>query len=436
MALTLEQVTQMAPDEASLAAGRKLQAARHWQNLGRDEHAFWGECLGSATYQVKFDLAQQGYHCSCPSRKFPCKHVLGLLLLATSSPEQLTASDSPEWVAQWLAKRHEAAAKKQLKQSEAETKPVDEKAQQKRAEQRHERVSEGLAQLDLWMNDLIYVGLAGLEARGAGLWEDQARRLVDAQAPGVASRVRRLGELPGSGPAWPQRLLHELGKIKLAIHAYRRIDQLDELLASDLRQWIGWTISSDEVEKTGEKVTDDWLILGQWIDDDDRLRIQRTWCRGKTSGRMALVLQFAVGTAGFEQQLTPGVKQSGVMTYYPGMSRQRAQFKAAQPASSIVQQDIAWLASFEAFLQEVAVDLARQPWLSAFGCLIQGVTFATTEHGWWLRDQAGQLLRLAEFDAWRLLALSGGHPFALAGEWDGNRLRPLGALVEGVYRLL
>ena len=36
----------------------------------------------------------------------------------------------------------------------------------------------------------------------------------------------------------------------------------------------------------------------------------------------------------------------------------------------------------------------------------------------------------------RLLALSGGAPVDLAGEWDGERLLPLGAVVDGRYEVL
>lgn len=436
MQLTLEQVLQMAPDETSAAAGKKLQLAKHWQSLGQNDQALWGECQGSALYQVKIDLSNLGYKCSCPSRKFPCKHVIGLFLLAATNRSAFLEQSSPMWVADWLNKRLEAANKKEVKTAEKEPKPVDEKAQQKRAEQRHERVRDGLERFDLWMKDLVRGGLAGLEAKGAARWDEQARRLVDAQAPGLALRVRRLGELPGSGPDWPRMLLSELGRIKLAIHAFQRIDRLEPALAFDLRQWIGWTISSEELEKVGEKVIDDWQILGQWIDEEDKLRIQRTWCLGQTSKRLTLVLQFVVGPAPFPIALLPGTQQRGAMIYYPGAGRQRAQFALREEQVVPIKATFAGHATIEAFLQSVAVDLARQPWLQSFGCLLSQVTLARSQERWFLRDTTGESLPLIDFDAWKLLALSGGHPFDLAGEWDGNKLRPLGIFLNGGYRLV
>jgi uncharacterized Zn finger protein len=79
MNLTVEQVAEMAPDPAAAAAGKKLVALKLWSDLGRSPAAIWGKCQGSALYQVKIDLANMGTSCSCPSRKFPCKHALGLL---------------------------------------------------------------------------------------------------------------------------------------------------------------------------------------------------------------------------------------------------------------------------------------------------------------------------------------------------------------------
>ena len=92
MQLTAEQIAEMAPDPASAAAGKKLAGLKHWQSVGKNTAALWGLCQGSAVYQVKVDLANMGYHCSCPSRMFPCKHVLGLLLLVSTGINTLTVA--------------------------------------------------------------------------------------------------------------------------------------------------------------------------------------------------------------------------------------------------------------------------------------------------------------------------------------------------------
>ena len=109
MGLTLEQVGALAPDAAALAAGKKLAAPRSWDALGRSDAAVWGECKGSALYQVRVALDDLAAKCSCPSRKFPCKHALGLLFLAAESPDAIPAAAPPDWVSEWLGKRADSA---------------------------------------------------------------------------------------------------------------------------------------------------------------------------------------------------------------------------------------------------------------------------------------------------------------------------------------
>ncbi len=50
-----------------------------------------------------------GYKCSCPSRKFPCKHALGLLLLwAGEGGGGAAGATAPDWAGEWLAGTPEA----------------------------------------------------------------------------------------------------------------------------------------------------------------------------------------------------------------------------------------------------------------------------------------------------------------------------------------
>lgn len=81
--LTLAQVQALAPDSRALSDGKKLAKASAWRRLGREGDAIWGVALGSKgdAYAV-FARSADDANCTCPSRKRPCKHALGLLLLA------------------------------------------------------------------------------------------------------------------------------------------------------------------------------------------------------------------------------------------------------------------------------------------------------------------------------------------------------------------
>ena len=124
-------VLTLAPDASSLRAAQPLASGRSWPLAGAaDGSALWGECLGSAAapYRTVVDLSGPAYRCSCPSRKFPCKHALALLLL-WSDGVVAVGGGPPEWVRDWLASREAAAASAKDPQT-----PADPAAALRRAE--------------------------------------------------------------------------------------------------------------------------------------------------------------------------------------------------------------------------------------------------------------------------------------------------------------
>jgi len=430
--LTIEQVAEMAPDPASAAAGKKLVGVKHWPELGRSPDALWGKCQGSAVYQVKVELSNLGYNCNCPSRKFPCKHVLGLLMLAAQSPEAVAEKSSPDWVDDWLAKRRAREEKQDAAKKEPPAEPVDQKAKQKRAEQRGANVSEGLSRLDLWIKDLVRTGLAAVETQPASFWEEQAKRLVDAQAPGLASRVARLASIPRSSHDWVGRLLAELGRIKWLIQAHHRLDALDPSLASDVRQIIGWNVSQAELDQSGDFANDTWVVAGQWIDDDDRIRTQRSWVAGRNTGRWGLVLQFSAAGQPFPEPIVAGTEQAGTLGFYPGAARLRARFIQREGTVASLADRPPGFDTIEDFLANVTESVAKQPWFDGLGGVVRDATIVRTET-WLARDHTGHALPLRGSNHWKAFAICGGHPSDLAFEWDGNGLRLLGLFVDGQY---
>jgi SWIM zinc finger len=430
MDLTADQVCALAPDAGSAHNGRKLATPKIWKNLGCDDTALWGECQGSALYQVRVDLRDLGSRCSCPSRKFPCKHALGLLLLMAAG--DVPTALPPPWVAEWIARR--AAPQNKAQTVAAAERPAAQTnaAQARRAAKRVANIQAGLDSLALWLEDLVRNGLAAVESQPSSFWEKQAARLVDAQAPALAGRVRKLAAIPGSGRDWPERLLAHLGKIALLIEAFNRQDSLDAPLQEDVRAAIGWTLKEDEVQARGESVRDRWVVLGQYVEDDERVRTQRTWLRGLDSGRSALVLQFSVGSASFGHALLPGSRIDATLTYWPGAYPQRALVRqhVATGAFSSLYGD----PDLGIFLQGVAQALAAQPWIDRFPCVLGAVTpLATDEGPWQIVDGEGLALPLAPGTHWKLLSLSGGMPLELAAEWNGEYVLPLAAAVDGAY---
>ena len=88
--MDVEAVLAQAPDRQVATGASKLAVPAKWPELGRDDAALWGLCQGSgkSPYQVCVDLSDRATKCSCPSRKFPCKHSVALQLLHANGSTQ------------------------------------------------------------------------------------------------------------------------------------------------------------------------------------------------------------------------------------------------------------------------------------------------------------------------------------------------------------
>ncbi|QDT14864.1 SWIM zinc finger family protein [Alienimonas californiensis] len=431
--LTVEWTEGLAPDAASLKNGRKLagQAAK-WSDRGRSDAALWGAFRGSGKtpYQVRVDLAGPAWKCSCPSRKLPCKHTLGLLIGAAGSDAFCPAGEPPDWVAEWLSKRSSTAQAKATKA--ASSKPADPAAQAKRRAAREAKIADGLDRLNLWLDDRLRQGLAELETSGPGPFEEQAARLVDAQAPGLAARLRALSEIPGSGPDWPERLLSGCAVLRLLVAAYQNQDALPEELREDVRTLIGWSRTERETVDSGERVNDAWLTLGTVEWEEDRVRGRRTWLKGVMTDRTAEVVQFAAyggaGGQGFVETFVEGCVQAMELAFHPSAAPRRAVVvgREAEPVPVPLPPG----AGVAGLLNDVADELAACPFRTTFSGLLGGVTPLVDDGAWWLRDESGAGVRLTRGEWWGLLAESGGRPLTVAGEYvtdapGGPRFRPL-----------
>ena len=74
----------------------------------------WGLAKGSGKkpYQTQVDIVEFAYKCSCPSRKFPCKHALGPMFLAADDEKLLTETELLEQVQAWAGVKQKKHGKK------------------------------------------------------------------------------------------------------------------------------------------------------------------------------------------------------------------------------------------------------------------------------------------------------------------------------------
>lgn len=419
---TLQQIQQLAPDAAAMQAGQELAKPSKWESLGRNERLLWGECRGSGAnpYQVRVDVADVAYKCSCPSRKLPCKHTLGLLLLLVNGAVPV-APGLPTFVTEWSGNRAKRAEGKQGKAAAATPDP---QAQAKRAEKRAARVLAGIEQLEVWLSDIVNQGLAAARTRPLSFWTQMAARQIDAQASGLARRVRALGDA-ATGPQWQHQLLIQLARMQLLLDAYRNLQRLPAPLAAEVRQLIGWSQDQDAV-RSSESVRDHWVVLARRQTEDEQLRVQRTWLHGQRSERFALILEFAPGTQPLPASFVTGQCVDAELVFFEGVPPLRALEKVRHPTAP-TRIALPTLVDVAALQAAHAARLASNPWLERFPVMLGPVTPQLIDEQLYLMDPAGRRVPLVAGlrHGWNLLALSGGAPCAVFGEWDGASLEPM-----------
>ncbi|MFG1706765.1 SWIM zinc finger family protein [Nonomuraea sp. M3C6] len=420
-----DQVLALAPDASSQKAAQGVAAPGKWSLRGTTGTVLYGECKGSGAkpYLACVDLTEPAYRCSCPSRKFPCKHALGLLLMwsADGVPVQ---EGAPQWVTEWVETRAERAAKSAAKIEAARAQAPDSASRSEGAKAgaarvapaggesvRHARVASGLSELERWLADQVRQGLAGAAEHE---WDGLAKRLIDAQAPGVAGVVSRLSRVR-SEESWPGRLLEEYALINLLAVAYRRREELPGSLVETVLIRAGFPVTREEV-LAGPAVRDHWDVLGGRDEEQDRLTARRVWLRGRRTRRAALVLSFAPPGQPLDASLVTGTTIDADLAFYPGAAPLRA--LVADRRGAVPPEAGPPGMSPEEGLDEVAGALTGDPWTESWPLVLVGVV---PERG----SLGGLPLHPRARDPWRLIAVSGGRPVTVAAEWTPHGLRPL-----------
>jgi hypothetical protein len=425
---TQEQILALAPDTSSAKNAQALAVRSKWLSLGYNQQAIWGECQGSGSnpYQTQIDIIELTFKCNCPSQKKPCKHGIGLFLLFVDQKDVFTEKTLPQKTSLDTPKH----------KTESTKKVVDTVAQAKRAQMRYNKVTAGMQDLELWLRDLVRQGLAVAQGQPYSFWDSAAARLVDSQAPGVARMLREIGSIPHSGIGWEERLLIQLGRVYLLISGFKRLETFPAEMQADIRTQIGWTQQSEEL-LTSSGVRDRWLILGQRITEEDKLRSQFNWLWGEQIQQPALILNYAYGSQPLDNSLIPGTSIDAELVFFESAYPLRSLVKIHHDAAESVDK-MPGYSNIPNMMQAYAKALAHNPWIEQFPVALQAVIPVFNDDGNFcgVRDADGYMLStsgLSSQQTWQLLALSGGHAVGIFGEWNGDRFLPLSVYAENVF---
>ena len=260
---TPEQVLLLAPDRAAAAAATTASDPGAWSAAGCDDDAVWGQYIATSAepYDVAVDLGGPAFRCSCPSRKVPCKHCLGLLLM--HAQQHVAPARRLPFAQQWMQRRdrhptaHLPGATPDVPDVQgagddevavegdaagvrtgARSGANDQQREQRQLD-RAERMRAGLTELDRWLADRVRTGLAAPALAEADTWDRLAARLVDAQCGGLANRVKRVATRIGQHARWHEDVLEEMAVLHALAQGALRTSTLPIEFADGVHAAIG-----------------------------------------------------------------------------------------------------------------------------------------------------------------------------------------------------
>ncbi|MEL7021422.1 MAG: SWIM zinc finger family protein [Bacteroidota bacterium] len=424
MSTSIPNIKQLAPDAATFSRAKLLSRSDKWRLLQANTAFVWGECKSKGTryYKTIVDLRTNEAYCNCPSKKIPCKHALALLQLAYRQTEFFeTTTDMPDWVTKRLSQRHTSSSSSAQPDQRRES---VEKNRQKRIE----LMQAGCVELEHWLQDVFQQGLASLDLSPTHYWTDLSARMVDAKLGGVSRRIQSLLSAREQ-PDWYDELLEQLAAFYLLTKGFQQLDQLPIPLRSELLNVAGMSLRKQDI-LTQKGLKDYWLVIGQTEGEEAKLRYRRTWLLGKNERQFALLLDYVWGEQSYDQMWTVGQLFWGEVVYYPANDPLRAVVKFFEN-SQIPFDSFYGSPNLHTFLQQYAQRAAANPWIRIAPALLEQLVpiYDTEQQILVLVDQDSRVVRVpTSFQAtWSLLAISGGHPINLFGEWCAHRFLPLAA---------
>jgi hypothetical protein len=180
----------LAPDMLSWDNALDLAQCDSYMNFGRDMEntMLFGEYAGSGCYRICVDFANPAtpvFQCSCPSRKLPCKHALGLLLLYVRGID-FPVAEIPDEV---LRQRKNAAA---VRKKASGKKQRPENTGVPPGRNRLEAQLNGLTLSRAMLSSLLKCGFGAVGGKTVHALRKQAKQLDSAHLHGVQAAFTQL----------------------------------------------------------------------------------------------------------------------------------------------------------------------------------------------------------------------------------------------------
>jgi hypothetical protein len=436
MNLSKEEINALATDEQTALRGQKLANVNKWTVLGYKDNVLWGECPGSAAdaYLVIADINGPTFSCSCPVRKLPCKHCMALMFMRENELLPSTA-ELPEKVKKW-AERNIKLATKEIKTVDKINDTASAEAKEKRDVGRLQLMSNGVSDLKRWLSDTVSLGLANLAHDNKQFWENAAARFKDSKLSKVAYTVREIAEEFTVTVDNSEKIAIQFGEISLLVKAFEKIEHCDPIFKEELLNQLGRLLKKSDVIDNAQILKGDFFVFAiKETYNLDGLQERRVWLMHIETGKTALLQDFIFfGSSSFEYNYRLGAVYEMEIYYYPATLQQRAVMFSINFKDNPY--DIASFGypDFEVLMTNLSALIQLNPWLKHDAMILNQVIPVFDKKERFIVDNLFRkipLKKCSDKKMMKLLALSGGEPISISGEFDFNSFDVLAYIKEG-----
>ncbi len=441
MYFTIPQVQSLAPKPTAYKAGEKLSLIDKWETRGCSNRVLWGSIFGSGSkpYYTQVDVQDLAYKCSCPSRQFPCKHAIGLMLSYAKSDNE-KQEEEPEEIATWVNKRRKKAEPKEEKELTEEEITKREKAKGKRSEDREKLVNAGVEELELWLKDLIRTGFLELPNKPSSYFTKMSARLVDAKSSGLAGWIKSLGKLDySSQEIWFPAACSIIARVYLILKSWKNKEQLTPEWQQSIKNLIGWSQSPKELmtDVKALAVKDNWLVLGQQRESIDEIVVQRTWLYGLKTEQSMLDLSFGSVFSPLENKFVAGMVLKAEVAFFSGQFPQRGIVRMTADTLNHLPEQTTFFKDISSVYKKINSLKVQYPWLNDQSILVQNVRLIAKGETFWISDEKGEGMKLeSSFDKqsfMKWIMLTGNARVSMSIVLKQNRILPLGVFIDNKY---
>lgn len=433
---TTEQILSLAHDQSLSGAAEIAADPEKWQRLGCSTTGIWGEFnnRAKAPQRTFIALPSLAPYCDCLNRKFPCRHVLGLLLLSARQSERFQQEPEPQWQPSLELSDHSSHLL----------------LQRQGYQEQLNKAQAALRAYALWLQDMIHSGLAELPKRSPIYFSSMAQQLSDNGLYQLANELRQLpstAKIPRPNkpavhtkaamtaaftngknnspinPDWPVMVLQQLGRHYLITQGFSNYDHLSPAAQADLRFAAGWFANPEDPAQGS--LHDHWLVAASKLEIRQNENFQHNWLWGSQVQRFVLLTQrIPRQNLSFQPFLT-GSKIEARLAFLPGAWPYRVEL-AGRTKIHQGQMSMLYQSSLNKAQQGFGKALAANPWLDNYAVALGEIKVRRLEGHWFLSDQDGYQWPLPNdfLYGWHLFALP-SNSMRIFGEWNGRFFTPL-----------